>query len=376
MGQRVYADNFSISYSEPGGFLDFLKERSQNARWVRYQANELAYAVSTPDIEPDPLCGSYTAEELKDILEDTSLHTKLVLETQYGGLPVRECALRSILRRANISGTALNKVKKPIFAEILNYCMEVTKGNALIYVADGKVSAVHSGDENGYAVLEVSQLLQKVLEYLDSHFPRNKFIGGYYDHSIVTAQWELPDEHGLVHDYQELLEQYGMDSEDIVPALRFCCSDVAISGANLSPMLLMGPSRKTLRLGRTLGLRHRGKTQLDEFDEQLEMLFPQFERALKDLTKMLEVIISHPVNCMREVCKKLALPKKLAYPAIETFRAKNGESCCTAYEIYCAICEITYNMQCDGEPDGKIVQMEETISRAIYIHWQDYDFGV
>lgn len=119
MEQRVYADDFSVSYSEPGRFFDFLKERNQNARWVRYQANELAYAVSTPEVEPDPLCGSYTTEELEDILKDTSLHTQLMLETQYGGLPVRECALRSILRRANISGAALNKVKKSIFGSVL-----------------------------------------------------------------------------------------------------------------------------------------------------------------------------------------------------------------------------------------------------------------
>ena len=68
---------------------------------------------------------------------------------------------QTVLERARISGHALNKVSKTVFAEILNYCMGVASGDSLIKIADEKVSAVHGGDPKDYTVMEMLPLFKK-----------------------------------------------------------------------------------------------------------------------------------------------------------------------------------------------------------------------
>ena len=47
----------------------------------------------------------------------------------------------------------MNKVQKTELAQILNYCMKVTGGDALLRFCEDKISAVHGGDASDYAVL-------------------------------------------------------------------------------------------------------------------------------------------------------------------------------------------------------------------------------
>jgi len=46
--------------------------------------------------------------------------------------------------------TALRKLERKDYARIVNLCLKVAKGDALIKIADGKVSAVHGGDHSDY----------------------------------------------------------------------------------------------------------------------------------------------------------------------------------------------------------------------------------
>ena len=85
-------------------------------------------------------------------------NTSLLLKVDGKDYPVRSCAIKTVLERARISGHALNKVSKTVFAEILNYCMGVASGDSLIKIADEKVSAVHGGDPKDYTVMEMLPL--------------------------------------------------------------------------------------------------------------------------------------------------------------------------------------------------------------------------
>ena len=101
--------------------------------------------------------------------------------------PVRSCALKTVLERARISGHALNKVSKSVFAEILNYCMGVASGDSLIKIADEKVSAVHGGDPKDYTVMEMLPLFKATSDFLNREYPGNTFMTAHFDHSIATA---------------------------------------------------------------------------------------------------------------------------------------------------------------------------------------------
>ena len=372
MGTNEYADDFRMTFSEPSGFLEFLRERNRRVQWKRWPANELSYAVLEKEDVSGPH-GDYSDEQWKAIAEDTKAHTRLILQTEYGNIPIRECAVRTMLRRADISGKALPRLDRSVYAQVLNYCMEVAEGNALVCISDGKVSAVHDGDGRGYTVLEIPELVRVLMEYLEGAFPKSRFSGGYYDHSIVTATWELDGEEKLIRQYQEVLDQYGLESNPLVPSLRFTCSDIGVSGANLYPTLVVGRAKLRMPLGNPLRQVHKGKASLQQFRDRLPMLYAQFEQGVKNVEKLLGIVIANPANCMTAVCKMLELPQKLALPAIERFRAQNGTKFCTAYELYCAICEILYDLRCEGADGYRLAQMEENIARAVHVRWEEYD---
>ena len=91
--------------------------------------------------------GSKVEEELKekyadegldeDIITDTIINTGLLLKVRNQYYPVRSCAIKSILDRAGISGAGLRRVEKSVYARILNDCLKVAKGEALLRISEG-----------------------------------------------------------------------------------------------------------------------------------------------------------------------------------------------------------------------------------------------
>ena len=369
---KTYADGFSISFREEGSFMDFLRERDGKAAWTTRHAKDLRIAPledGTLQVEPNP---GYSMDDLKDILEDTMANTQLMLKTKDLTLPVRSCAVKTLLDRAKISGTALNKVEKPVLARILNHCLRVASGEALLRIADGKISAIHGGDSSDYAILEMPELFSRTVKYLNDNFAGCTFAGGFYDHSSATAAWELKDDM-LVESYKQALTLHDVAYSELVPAVRLFTSDVGISGANLYPTLYTGKRSGTITLGSPLSLEHRGEKTMRDFDDMLRLLYSQYQLALGNLTKLLDVDIDNPVNCMLGICKRIGVGKKLAYEAAEQFKAQYGEDPCTAHDIYYGISQIVWMVTCGGATGTKIVKTEETVAKALSVRWENYD---
>lgn len=74
--------------------------------------------------------------------------------------------------------------------------MEVTSEEALLRFWEKRISAVH-GDPSDYAVLEMSELFGKTVEYPQTNFHRHTFAGVSYNHSVTTDLWELRNETDL-----------------------------------------------------------------------------------------------------------------------------------------------------------------------------------
>lgn len=361
----IYKDTFTADFIKEPEFLDFLRQREKNGVWTKRQTKAIRFEA----LEDDNIPHGYDA----DIINDTLKGTKLLMTTDEDAIPVRGCAIKSILERARISGNALNKVEKPILAQILNYCMQVASGDALLRFSEGKVSAVHGGDDSDYAILEIPELFRRTVEYLQEHFPGCTFAGGFYDHSMVTAIWELSANDELTETYANALAAHGITFKEIKPALRLTSSDVGVSGANLYPTLFAGKDSKTITLGSPLKLEHKNGASLERFDEQLAMVYSQYMLALNNLTALLDIEIDNPVNCMAGVCKRIGVTKKLALDAIELYTAQNGTGPNTAHAIYYAICSVIFALQCDGATGSRIAQMEENVARALSVRWRDYD---
>lgn len=374
MNERVYADEFRKGFLQEAVFLMFLEEREENSDWEKVKSNELRFY---PIAE-----GNHFSSVLEDklhmmgkdrVFQDTMEHTRLILKVKDELYPVRGCAIKTILERARVSGNALNKVQKTELAKILNYCMEVASGYALLRFCEDKVSAVHGGDASDYAVLHTPELFRRTVEYLRDNFSGYTFAGASYDHSIVTAVWSLDNEEGLLKEYQESLQGHGLPYDEIQLGLRLTTSDTGQSGANLYPMIFYGSEARNIPLGSPLKLHHKNKADLAKFDEQLNLLYAQYSKALGSMKSLMETYVLHPVNAMVGVMKRIGVPKKYALIVAEDFRVKHGDTVCSVYEAYLQVSEVIFLMQCEGIEGSKIVQMEENIARAVHLRWKDYD---
>ena len=157
---RVYADGFERSFAEVKDLLEFLAERGRNAKWIRKPTNTLRLAP----LEKEAQNLDAADASMEEILEDTEKNTQLVLKMRGESYPVRDCAIRTILSRAGVNGDGLRKLDKATYAKVVNYCLRVAKGDALIKIAAlGQVQDV--GGVGGHAADDVGQFhLARVIE--------------------------------------------------------------------------------------------------------------------------------------------------------------------------------------------------------------------
>lgn len=372
---KVYADGFQMLFQKQEDFLDFIKRITRSSVWERKKSKDLRLVVFDEDSRvAEKLKQKYTEDGMDEgILQDTLAGTGLLLKAKGQYYPVRNCAIHSILDRAGISGPALRKVDKSVYARILNECLKVARGEALLRISEGKVSAVLGGDSHDYAVLDMEKIFMLTVEYLQNHFKGCTYLGGFYEHSSASAIWELSGEEDLLKAYQKELVMKGLDMEDIKPVIRVSTSDTGSSGANIYPMLVSGMEKKTIALGNPLKLEHKSGATIQKFEEQLNMVYGKYQLAIGRLASLLAIAISYPENCMKGVMKKIGVPKKLGMEAVDLFLAQYGETPCTAHEIYYGISEVLFMMETNGEEGSKIANMEETVARALSVNWTEYD---
>lgn len=375
--QKIYADNFRRTFDDPGDFIQFLKERKENSRWMTAPSRNLVFESLEKNTQMGELyLKLYDHDGRAEIIADTMENTSLLLKVNGETYPVRSCAIKSILERARISGHALNKVSKSIFTQILNYCMDVASGDSLIKVADDKVSAVHGGDPKDYAILEILPLVQCVRSILDRDFAGNHFLTANFDHSIVTAIWSLDGQaNELMETYRQAVAEKGVtEAMSARPGLRFTTSDVGVSAANLYPILLLGGSNRIIPLGDPLKLDHKNGADLNAFASSMDQLYACFKESIERQQQLLNVEIRYPYTTMLGVLKRIGITKKMSYEVADLFAGQSGVSSgCNAYQLYLAMSDVIFLAQCEGASAYRIAQLEENIARALRINWHEYD---
>ena len=372
---RVFKDSYRGVFCNQEEFLSCLKRIGENSYWDRKKVKSLRLVAMTEDSQmAKDMKEQYANEGLDtEIIADTIINTGLLLKVKNQYFPVRDCAIKSILERAGIKGPGLKKVEKNVYARILNDCLKVAKGEALLRISEGKVSAVLGGDCHDYAVLDMEQIFLHSVEYLNDQFKGCKYLGGFYEHDMASALWELSGEDELLKAYKKELILHGKAVEDMKPMIRITTSDTGAGGANIYPMLVAGKENTTINLGEPLRLGHRNGTKISEFDNQLNMIYGKYQLATGNLIKLLQIDIQYPLNCMKGVMDKLGIARKYAAEAVELFKAQFGEELCTAHDLYYGISEILYMLECEGAEGSRITKMEETIARALSINWEAYD---
>ena len=153
-----YKDDFYKEFRTEKELCEYLEEIDSRAEWIRITSKKLKVAAAGEET-----CTEVPGISLEALEKDTLSHSRLVLI-----LPERICyignsAIKSLKGRARIDGKALADVDKKTLAEILNKCLKVARGRALIRFCEGKIRAVLSGDEKDYAIISIVSSKGKVL---------------------------------------------------------------------------------------------------------------------------------------------------------------------------------------------------------------------
>ena len=329
---RIYADAFETTFANTKEMLEFLAERAKASRWIRKPTRMLRLGPLEKEAETiEKAC----TKQLEGIVEDTEKNTQLVLKINGEVYPVRDCAMHTILKRAGVSGTGLRKLEKATYAKVINYCLKVARGDALIKIADGKVSAVHGGDEHDYCVLDMEAVFSMTCDYLKAHFSGSAYLegSGTYDHSIASAMWTLEGNQELLDTYRQALKDHDLEDKALAPALRLTTSDVAASGANLYPMMTSKTNNRTISLGSPIKLSHDKGATLQDFRKNLDKIFSRYQEAMNGISSLMDIEIENPVNCLHLVMKEIKISQKIRNEVVEQYVAQYGEDPCTAHDL-------------------------------------------
>ncbi len=394
----TYKDEFYSNFNDIMSFLNFINKIELNSTWFTGKCKNISFEALTDENEiVENLKNEYVTKGVSKIIEDTVNNTNLILKLDDTPYLVRDCAIKSILARAKINGTALTKVDTSILAKILNYCMNVADGTALfrfsvlsplekvlplvgsnlfLTQSEEKISSVHSAKDSDYSILKLPELFSITNDYLQFSYNGCNFEGSVFSHSQTSALWSISDV-SLTKSYEELLTLHGIEYDNILPAVRLTSSDIGVSSATLFPLFLIGDRQLPIILGSPLKLEHKNKASLEDFEENLNLLHSTFQNAINNLSNLITIKIDNPVNCMISIIKKLGLPKKISLEAVEIFKTQiEDNDNVTAYDLYLGINEIIFLMQCAKMSSLQIVNTEEIIARALSFRWKDFDTSI
>lgn len=363
-----YKDDFEKTFSDEQSFHEYLDEIEQRGAWMRVPSKSMK--VLTVEKAQDA-CTPVANMDMEALTNDTKEHTGLLLKLPDGIYQLGTTAIKTLKGRARIDGNALSDVDKNVLADILNKCLRVSKGKALVRFCEGKIRAVLSGDEKDYSILSMPEVYMVSSAYINGDYEKAAFKMGYADHSRTVAIWDVEDER-MSNAYQELLEQYGKQTrEKLKASVRITTSDVGASGANIF-YALTGESQMVI-LGEALKVKHKECSTIEDFEDNIKSIFDYYKEVLRDVLRLCHIHINYLANAMAGVMAKSGFSKKLIAETVESYKAAAGDKPCSAYEVYCGICEVVSIARQGGESERNLLRLEEKIAKCISRRWHEYD---
>lgn len=362
-----YKDDYNATFEEESAFYKYLDDVEKRAEWFRVESRDLTVEAVTKDSICTPI-GNTNLEYLK---EDTLKNSGLLIKT-----PDRSCflgisAVKSLKGRARIDGKALAELDKETLAYILNECLKVSRGKSLLRFCEGKVRAVLSGDENDYSIMSMPEVYEIAGAYVYGDFENASFKSGCVDHNLVSAIWKLKDQR-LTDAYKELLDRYGKTfNGELSASVRITTSDVGSSGANI--FYTVSVKDQYIVLGETLKVRHKNCKGTEDFNRNMAAIFEYYKEALQEVLRLSDIWVNHPANAMIGVMKQAGFSKKLIAETVERYRAAAGEEPCSAYEIYCGICDVISIARQQETNERGLLLLEEKVAACVSKRWHDLD---
>lgn len=204
-------DRYTTCFDDFPGMLAYHERVHKDSSWERREVRSLTVAPLDKNSSLFTDTASFAPGVSQDAIADTVENLGLAIQVDGRFFPLRDTAYKSLLDRAKVNGSALPKLSRSKLSDVLNSCLALhKKDGALVLVRDEKVTAVHSGDEKDYSILEIDQLLAGLQSKMDERFPGNQFDSGYTDHALTSASWTLPGQkEDLLGAYEKQLKAEG-----------------------------------------------------------------------------------------------------------------------------------------------------------------------
>lgn len=364
-GYDDFQEKFSDDFTE---FFKFLLEREKNSEWIEIPVNKM-YVLKLNDSEFMMKIQGF--EDIKELVSDTKYNLNLVITLNDKPYLVGATAYKTLLDRARISGSSLSSLTEEDLSTVLNLCLATNTAGALVKIQDHKIRALHS---EHYKIIKMTSIFLETSNYISENYINSVFVNAFHNHLITSGLWELRD-NDVISEYINVLERHSLSfGNEIKPMIRVTTSDIGINGANIYPVLKVG--KKNIRIGSTLKLNHKSDADIEKFKENLELLFAQgIKDGILRLTKLLDIKINNPVNCMTLIMRNIGLNKKQSLDTIDLFRGTGNIVSCTAHEIFYAISEIVPIVYEESKNTMKTLEAEECVERALMIDWKKYDIS-
>lgn len=306
--------------------------------------------------------------------------TQLVATFPLGGsltAPVKYTAVRSIKERAGLDGPVFKLFSSEETANTLNRGLKKWDGYSLVLYRDDMVTAIHSGNNGDYSVLPMGDLLSELRNGLEESFGYDSvnFISGYSDAEITIANLEISSR-ACEKPFEQAVKSIGYDPSNTRIMLRFSSSDVALSGANIVPMLKV--NNEVMQIGNRLSVTHKhNHTVENDFSKNVSLTFSLFKEAGERIANMQQQKIKHPIGCIKAVAKKLGIAKKWIVEkensVCEMLECDGVTSESNAFELYYYLWGIVGEMRQSNASPLEIFNMQENLARSLFIDWGVFD---
>ena len=143
------------------------------------------------------------------------------------------------------------------------------------------------------------------------------------------------------------------------------------SGANI--FYTVSIQNQYIVLGETLKVCHKNCKGTEDFNQNMASIFEYYKEALQEVLRLSEIWVNHPANAMIGVMKQAGFSKKLIAETVERFRAAAGDVPCSAYEIYCGICDVISIARQQETNARGLLLLEEKVAACVSKRWHELD---
>ena len=409
-------DYENLTFFAEDEMLDYFKQQEATDSWEEVITNEI---TALPSENVDPLflrtgaipvtyrgtdmsgciADNVTDDDIKESSENPKLMVAFPTASGMVVYPMRYTAFDGIQSRAGIGGRAIsrlddygqqNEMSAANRAACINMGLELYRNKTKILVrqndpydasAGVKVTAMMSGDENDYSVLEQYRLVKALRQELEDNFKDYKYCEGITSYEVSAISYEILDDN-LKNQIAGTLQSYGQDvtADDVKVTIRLTTSDVGLCQARLTPIVLI--KGVPVPIGQVREIKHQNKASIAKFADEAHMCLKNFRDNLDSFEALGKVKITNPSDCFKRVYEKLGLSgyRNQLLEILERIETEHALGC-TGYDIYWYFCEMIYlkeTQTVNVDPNAgnifKSIKTMETVAGIMRMNLSEYDY--